>query len=279
MFIALLVLALVGKFNLWPGRRSSLVSPTLHEQSQSPPEAPRKRKLFVLVHGFLPTLANFESIVAVLTKYGDVLEVKYPADRLSNADPDAVARGLSQTIEDELTKQPYAEIVLVAYSMGGLIARKAVLYAVGGTGISRNDEYRRSWGNRLQRIVILAGTNRGWDITGKKPLDMSPGTRSAFWLGSWFSRFAGAGKLILATETGAPFVANLRLEWLRWLRDDSAAATRIRVVQLQGDIDNIVSDEDNKNLQANAAFGKVAWLRVRGTDHRDILVIEDGTPA
>lgn len=270
-FITLLVLAVIGKLDAWPSHPPSpLVSSSFHRKPQG------KTTLFVLVHGFNHNPARWDGMASVLGEHGDVLRLEYPSGVLSNAEPDTVARGVSEEIEKALAKANPARIVIVAHSIGALVARKALLYAVGGTDIPRNDQYRRSWGDKVNRVVLLAGTNRGWDIAGNKPLDMSPVSRAEFWLGSWFGRLAGAGKLILATETGSPFVANLRLEWMRWLGKGAGRAPLVEVVQILGDIDDVVSDGDNKDLSANAS-ANVAWLKVRGTGHADIVDLGDGS--
>ena len=71
---------------------------------------------------------------------------------------------------------------------------------------------------------------------------------------------------------GAPFVANLRLEWTTWFRMHPEKTPV--VVQLLGDIDDIVSGEDNKDLRA-AAGTNFFWLKVRGTGHADIVDFDD----
>ena len=103
-------------------------------------------------------------------------------------------------------------------------------------------------------------------------MDMSFGKRVLFWVGTWFGRLTNTGRFILSAEMGAPFVSNLRLEWMRWFRESKDE--RPVVVQLLGDIDDLVSDEDNKDLRA-AATSSFYWLRVRGTGHADIVNFRD----
>lgn len=197
----------------------------------------------------------------MLKQHGDILAIDYPATPLSNADPLELADQISQHIELKTRENSNLNIVLVGHSMGALIARQAFLNA---------SKHCMSWSERTTRIVLLAGTNRGWDISGKKPSDMRWLNYITYWTGSWFGRLVGISRLILSMESGAPFVANLRVEWMRWFRENSKDPPEI--VQLLGDIDDIVSDEDNKDVRITAS-SKFLWLRVRGTGHKNILYV------
>ena len=237
----------------------------------------KRDTLFVLIHGLDRGRGKTwdRGITKALTDHGDVLAVRYPAFILSNADANEVSRGVSAAVQRAMDEHTYTRIVLVGYSIGALIARKAFLYASGGTILSQGEAppTRASWASNVERIVLLAGTNRGWDISGQKPLDMGWGTYLEFWTGSWLGWLTDTARLIRAMETGAPFVANLRLEWMRWYGVHPDAPF---VVQLLGDIDDIVSDDDNKDLRV-AASSRLFWLRVRGTGHLDIIRLDDPT--
>ena len=58
--------------------------------------------------------------------------MRYPAG-ISNADPEEVSARLSDTVRNVVRKKNYRDIILVGYSAGALIVRKAFLYAGGGT--------------------------------------------------------------------------------------------------------------------------------------------------
>jgi|SRR5215831_10367065 len=234
LFLMILWLAIVGKFKWAPDLNVRDVSGEVDDTEN-------RQMLFVLIHGLGGDhKETWKSIAPALRPFGAVLPIYYPT-KLSNRDPVKVAEEISSQIEKHST--PYSEIVIIGHSIGALMARQTFLH--GAKNIETN-----SWWRKTKRIVLLAGTNRGWDISGKKPADMRWLNYVSFWVGSWLGRLTGIGELVLATESGAPFVANLRLEWMRWFqiyRDST-----LEIVQLLGDIDDIVSDEDNKDLRVNA---------------------------
>jgi alpha-beta hydrolase superfamily lysophospholipase len=263
--VAVVIVMIVGA-NIWA---NWLPSRLVSEVGVDP--GADHRTLFVLVHGMLGDRdRTWKPARAALQPYGDVLAVNYPGFALSNADPDGIAREISAAVEGATAGRSYDSIVLVGHSMGALLVRKAYLYARGDVGTPHD---AKAWVSKVGRIVLMAGTNRGWSYRAHRPLDMGWGRYWEFWAGWWFGRLTGSGTLVRSMETGAPFVANLRLEWMRALRNPTKPSPE--VVQLLGDIDDVVSDEDNKDLRA-ATSQRFTWLRVRGTGHGDIVRFDDG---
>jgi pimeloyl-ACP methyl ester carboxylesterase len=216
--------------------------------------------LFVLVHGLEGDVnETWNELQPEFLARGNVVKFNYDAPVISNASPSVLAAAMADELQRIVARQvaarkrPYAKIVLVGHSIGALLVRRLYLIA---------SERSDSWTLAKTRVVLLAGMNRGWDVTGKKPMDMSAGRRMSYWVGSWFARLSSTGALIMSTETGSPFVANLRLDWMRHFR--AAGAQRPIVVQLLGDIDDRVSSADNEDLRA-AGGDRFYWLRVRGT--------------
>lgn len=264
LLVILAIFTLIGTFCLWNPTPEAKVEPVTILKQQSNGTAVTKIPLFVLIHG-LDNGKHWPSVSAVLQPYGDVLPLKYHAGLLSNAKPENLAGEISKSVEQAYDLDRHGEIVLIGESMGALIARRAFLDAEQGGA---------DWAKKVHRLVLLAGMNRGWDISGKKPADMTLDTWLLYWIGFWSARVTGTGKFIRNAETGAPFVANLRLDWMK--RFQRPTNRGIEVVQLLGDIDDIVSDQDNKDLLAMATK-TFAWIRVRGTGHAQISDFEDFT--
>lgn len=283
-FILLLLLGVLGAVKGWPWHAKEV-------DSRLTPEGKQHDTLFVLIHGLLGDADSWKSIRPILEQHGDVLTITYSASPWLVADPAKLVCQISGTVEEYSLKKNYTKVVLVGYSIGAVFARKAFLYAMNGTtDLNRKRDLPLSscgtlsgatWGEKVERIVLLAGTNRGWNIGNSKPLDMDWSTYGSFWVGSWWARFLDTGQLIRETEAGAPFMANLRLDWMRWVRDQDGgteARNVPHVVQLLGDIDDVVNEEDSKDIRV-AASDKFTWIRVRGTGHRNILNMSPTTAA
>lgn len=258
VFAGLILLTIVARLQLWPDDSDPKIDATLTRCHGSNPT------LFVFVPG-LDRGAFWPLMQEVLIQHGDTLRITYPSAYFSNAEPQVVAQRLASKIETYFKQGDYQRVVLIGQSMGALLAKRAFLDA---------EKDGQAWTLKVARVVLVAGMNRGWDISGQKPSDMSHITKIAIWSGTWLARVAGFGNLILSTETGAPFVANLRMDWIKRMADP--LSRDIEVVQLLGDIDNVVSAEDNKDLRA-IANGQFAWIKVRGSGHCDIVDFDDTT--
>lgn len=218
---------------------------------------PASTDLIVLVHGMLPKQARWDLLADTLEPKGHVLRLHYNAAEWSNANPHQIAAGIGVQIQTALTKTGASRVVIVAHSMGALLTRRAILDARGS-----------EWVKRVERVVLLAGVNRGWDLSGDRPADQDSLNHLSMRLGTWSAHMLGISSLVFSFERGSPFVANLRLEWMTWVR---ACTPKIEVVQMLGDIDDVVSREDNEDLRVSAAAQHFVQLLVRGTGHGDIV--------
>lgn len=263
LLVILTIFTLIGKFGLWNPSPEVMVE-KVSLLGQMPEKTVDEVPLFVLIHG-LDGGKHWPSMSRILQPYGDVLPLKYYSGILSNVAPENLAYEIRKTVEQAYHPSRHGKIVLIGESMGALLVRRVFLDA---------EQADANWAKKVSRIVLLAGTNRGWDISGKKPSDMTTDTWLLFWIASWFGRVTGTGKFILGAETGAPFVANLRLDWMTHIQN--MTQRQLEVVQLLGDIDDIVSDQDNQDL-ISMTMKSFAWVRVRGTGHAQISDFEDST--
>lgn len=233
---------------------------TVVRSELAPTTGPSGERLFVTIHGYAPEEDAWLTMSKTLQPHGAVLRISYNAFYTSNADPEEIARRIDDEVDSALSKTGATRVVLVAHSMGALIARRTLLKA---------NLQSSPWVARVERAVLLAGVSRGWDISGDPPTDGSMMMRWVMRTGYWFSRMLRTANLLYDFERGTPFVANLRLDWMEAMRDHERLR-KIEVVQLLGDIDDIVRREDNEDLRVmNTA--QFALLRVRGTDHGGIL--------
>jgi len=87
--------------------------------------------------------------------------------------------------------------------------RPAVLIAGGADKNLDFSELGREIATKVERIVLLSGTNRGWSLR-ERPRFMP---RWKYWgslLARTLAQLSGTGRLVLQLRRGAPFVADLR---------------------------------------------------------------------
>ena len=228
-------------------------------------------KLYVVAPGLRDRSQQWEVVKALLLTKGDVAMLDYPTSLWSNADPDRVALRISEALQKRCALKKYQEIVIIGNSMGALLARKALLFSAGKTSSQINQTIVASpdaWYSKVRRIILLAGMNRGWDLSGQRPTDMRWYKQAYYGVGIWLGNFLNIGQHVLRMQVGSPFVADLRVEWMRWMNQH--CQKDIGVVQLLGDIDDLVTADDTRDLQVSD-HGNFAWLKVRGTGHTNIL--------
>jgi len=235
------------------------------------------KSLVVLVHGTRGVdtyLHCMHSILALKRPEADILPVQYPAGVLSNADPFLIAEQICQRIQEAQDTGHYDNITLVGYSKGALLIRKAFVYGFGRIedlsyvkGESRDP---LSWVAKVDRIVLLAGLNRGWTLR-RRPKQMPFSRYWLFRFANQLCRLFGVGQLMRHCESGEPFVANLRIQWLELMRG-IAKDERPTVIQLLGDKDDLVSSEDQRDVNVARDF---IWVHVNNTGHGNIIDLAD----
>lgn len=189
--------------------------------------SPKHRELIVFVHGYARTPADYQGLLEALQKHSnaddgtaDVYAYAYDADPLSCEVPEDVVADLISKL-NRLSAH-YQQIHLVGHSFGCLILRKAVLHAMpaqqhSGTVPAQSVEVSGGLAGKLQqrvvRMTLLAGTNRGFRPTKFRHKLMMPFLHRCFWLvllmviyGGWCRATVWKGQpattpvAILATE-------------------------------------------------------------------------------
>lgn len=237
------------------------------------------RELAVVVHGLKRMiLDHVPSEVHALLPHADVLAPRYDSSYFSNLDPVDLADELSALIEERcaaherVNGRPYERIILIGHSRGALLVRKAFVFACG-----QNQELWRaglqpkpkSWPSLVTRIILMAGLNRGWSLTPKPPA-MSAVKWLSLRLACALTRLLGIATLLRDLQRGAPFVANLRVQWINLVR---AGRCMPVTVQILGNSDDIVHPGDNIDLQSGAGF--IYLNAPRGTGHANVVDLSD----
>ena len=238
----------------------------------------RSEQLVVLLHAWTMSSADLVDVIEAVEQAmpdADLLVPDYPSGLFSNVDPVRIVQALVAEIDDAVatrkeqklgSSSAYDEIVLIGHSVGALLARKVFVFSKGQTQdeASTLKSKPKEWSGRVSRIILMAGMNRGWTFK-KKARDLS---RLHWWIyrtGAFLHRWTRLGGLINSVRRGTPFIVNLRIQWLNLIRQNDELPVTI---QLLGDRDDVVTEEDNVDLQSGARF---IYKRVRDTGHGDVI--------
>lgn len=272
------------------------------------------RELIVMFHAFDSGPESLRPLRDQLRQDGvrfertDILRLTLPFSMFSATKPtDAVADALAKIDEawsaKAATGQPYENIMFIGHSMGALYARKAYVVASGerpaapfepelNASLSARrvatSKAARPWAYRVSRLVLLAGLNRGWSISHHMGLRRAAEMTAGAWIGNVMGLF-GATPIIFSARRGAPFITQLRLQWLE-LRGKSKSAfsaghqdvgTRCApapplggacVIQLLGTVDDLVPPEDNIDALTGDDF---IYVDVPRSGHASVIKVDD----
>jgi len=233
--------------------------------------------LVVLLHGmaYAHDLSDWHEALKEFLPNADLLIPRYASYVLSNAAPGRVADQLAQYIHEAVTTRArqldggeYERIILIGYSAGGLIIRKTYLIAMGyGDDGLIGDTRPLPWAKKVERIILMAAINRG--ISDAKPQSINTLVYGLQRVGWVVIPRLGFGNFLCSLRRGSPFVANLRVQWIRLSQDSDKLPPTI---QLLGELDDVVAEEDNVDVLADANF---RYLKVRDTGHYSIRNFKD----
>jgi pimeloyl-ACP methyl ester carboxylesterase len=241
--------------------------------------------LIIGVHGWMPKMTPFKKMVlhaSSLIDGADVVVMKYRAEAISNVDPTAVAKTLESQIG--VVSGSYDRIILIGHSSGAMLLRKAYLFSAPGVGRddprfdpTKDPSYRRDWEKRpvapvkevdsisvhasdgwwtkVDRFILFAGVNGGWDASAKAPFAMLAG----------LAGILGVGRFGRSLERGKPFVENLRIDWVRLCY---SGALTPPIVLINGDYDPFLDVGVNRDLEASGVFKLIS---VPGASHAGVI--------
>jgi pimeloyl-ACP methyl ester carboxylesterase len=265
------ILAIVFVVRYWPGEPSSELSEIGVEKHRA------SRQLVVMVHGGLgrgkQPLHDLIELVNQELPNADLLVPAYPGGRFVNTNSYALASKLEALIDRTFEDGRYERIILIGYSAGGLLLRKAYVYGLGSTEDRRSyprTSRQHRWTKHVERIVLAAGMNRGWSVD-PPPEDMRWPSELEFRIGKLIGRAFRIGQFILGLERGAPFVADLRVQWVRLAHTDGVRLAP--AIQLLGDNDDLVSSADNKDL--STVTSNFIFIPLHDTDHANVMDFQE----
>jgi len=241
-------------------------------------------RLVVLIHAYTLKARSLDAVESTIRKVpgfagADMVRPDLPMGMFSAANMNALVEHVLHLIDEAWKKKAYEELYFVGHSVGGLIARKVYIVSQGETDEAPFEEVfrgqqRRAWANNVERIVLLAGMNRGWRVSHHLSMSTAIAATIGTLIGRLLEIVSGKKLLIFQLHRGAPFLTQLRLQWLAMRKkqgekDDVTSATTI---QLLGSIDDIVSPEDNIDLISGRDF---IYLDVGFSGHRNVIEMSD----
>ena len=236
------------------------------------PGAPDTDTLVVIVHGLNGAPSRNGMLEIVKSEDGlpaaDILAPLYFDSQLgvlSNADPYQLTDLLEVRIHQQFEKKNYAHVVLVGHSMGGGLMRKALVWALEEDQDRPAHRGERRWPTRVDRFVSLAAINRGWSID-PRPDNMSLWRAWSMDVGLRLGAITGTARFIRAIQRGAPYVADLRVQWLNLARKPNKELLP-PTIHLLGTKDDIVNADDSRDLCVAAG---VRFVSLSGVGHADI---------
>jgi hypothetical protein len=143
----------------------------------------------------------------------------------------------------------------------------------------------RPWFRKVSRIILFAGMNRGWTLTHHLHFFR--------FIGWWISSFLADTLMafskdrlrftIMNIRRGAPFLIELRLQWLALQRKNRELQTQAGpsgnavpelalTVQMLGTIDDKVAPADNIDLSTGRDF---VYLDVPSSGHANVIEMDD----
>lgn len=256
--------------------------------------------LVVLLHGYTYEGKNLVSVQRTIEQIpelngADILRPNLPLSRFSMEKPSQITSELIGAIdlawEQSVAEgSPYQRIIIIGHSTGALFARKVYVTACGEKaeapfedslkerlrfleGTPKNIADPRNWASAVERVVLLAGINRGWSISHHMSITRGIAWQIGIAYGYILTRLHKQPPVILTVRRGAPFITQLRLQWLAMIAEAKKYDLKIaKTVQLLGTVDDLVSPDDNIDAITGKDF---FYLEVPESGHNNVIEMDD----
>jgi pimeloyl-ACP methyl ester carboxylesterase len=267
------------------------------------PGASDTTALVVLLHGYTlgrDSLVDVENATRLVPglQAADILRPGLPLETFSMTSSSRITAELLSAIDAAWRQRsdagrPYETVVFIGHSAGALFARKLYAAACGENtsvpfepelkdalaSLNAEDlEHPRPWAKEVDRIILLAGMNRGWAISHHMSLTRAAAMQIGVGIGHVLSAVTGEQPVIFSVRRGSPFITELRLQWLEMRKQvdneliDGERVGDASVVQLLGTIDDLVSPDDNVDLVSGGDF---VYREVPQSGHANVIEMDD----
>ncbi len=245
--------------------------------------------IFLLLHGYATRKKKYASVKQHIKKEFPKATILFPylgMTAWSTANPDDIAVGAINKIDEawEVLKNEKdanvedVKIVIIGHSTGSLLARKIYIVACGENSDAPFEETykeqpkQRVWAKNIDRIILLAGMNRGWTLNSH----IYTGTAFLMTIGMLVGhilRLCGKEPLAFRTHRGGSFITQLRLQWISMIRHTcSKGIGDANIIQLLGTIDDIIGPDDSVDIVTGANF---IYREVPDSNHMTVLIMDN----
>ncbi len=245
--------------------------------------------LVVLLHGFGQCLTRLDSMAKVVTYSlpdADLLRPDLPYSNMVCTIPAIdIVKSIISAIDKAWQRRlkssegvSYEYVRVIGHSFGAVLARRVVLVANGTVSgfqceseIAELMERPRAWSNKIDRLILIAGMIRGWEVSSA----MGKLQKLSWRIGNFIGEvFFNRKFTIFDVRRGAVFLIQTRLHWIKFRDDPEFNDARYIVVQLLGTIDDIVSPEDNIDYIADKDNQFFNYITVPRSGHSSIVDME-----
>lgn len=251
------------------------------------------KHIVIVLHGYglTPKIYNeLKIVIADCYPSATILIPNLKISRFSTLSPDNVVASVLKLMDDEWEKEvslikegePLPNVIIIGHSTGAVLARKLFVASCGENKDCPLDkcyiekDKPKDWAQHVERIILLAGMNRGWTITPHLYSKTALLIRIGIFFGH-IMRLAGHEPLAFKTRRGGSFITQLRIEWVSMLRHANLKKVgNVPIIQLLGTKDDIISPEDNIDVLTGSNF---IYLEVPESDHMSVLKLTSGVSA
>lgn len=220
---------------------------------------------------------SFVRTIQSFLPQADVVVPDLPMEMFSIAEPEHVVSKLLRFIDDCMQESGYQDLILMGFSSGAPILRRAYCEAWGALPDGTVDlEKRRGWAPYVSRLILLSGITRGWTISTATPHFERFFAPILIALTRLVARARGGRPFILALKQGAPFIVTGKLQYLSLARALENAGTGApgqlaHTIYLLGSQDEFISPVDCIDLGVRE---EITYIEIPGSGHLDVLDID-----
>lgn len=239
--------------------------------------------LVIIVHGLKGSVAKMSDLKRLVQSSYPNADIHVPlmahASLLSTTRAADLVRSLIHEIDAAYSDTRHKKVVIIGYSMGAVLARRAIAEAAGMApfwGDARQeprvenplrDISPRPWASCVELFVMMASISRGWSVQNAKSPVQSFQWALAGMIGHLLPPFLRP--TIFDFRQGSPFIVQTRPRWLEYCM--TFEQSRPRVVQFLGTADDVAPPNDTIDFATDPTGTKFMQIELPHSTHRSAI--------